>query len=903
MSLWRQLTRGLRALRNRAAADEDIAGEIDHYLDEATAAHIARGVPPVQARRQARVEFGGVVAVREQVRSSGWEDRVDTLFTDVRYAARRLRRSPGFTAVSIMTLVLGIGASTAIFSVIDGVLLKPLPYPHSDRLVALLHTAPGVHIEQLNMAASLYFTYSEESRVFQDVGMWIGDSWGVTGLGEPQIVPGLSVTHGFLPALGVQPAFGRGFTVADEDMRSQPTVILSDGYWRSRFGADRSVLGRRILMDGDARTIIGVLPPSFEFMDQKFSILALLRFRRAEVSQISFCCSGIARLKPGVTLEQANADIARMLPLVPAKFRPNPGWSPTAFTNARIAPRLQLLKNVLLGDIGNTLWVLMGAVIIVLSIACANVANLLLVRADQRRHELAVSAALGAGWGRLARGLLLESLMLSIAGGALGLALAYAAIRILVASDLPSLPRIHDISIDPAAMAFTLGISLASGLLFGFIPVLKYARPRVSGGLRSEGRALTASRERHRARSALVALQVALALVLLIGSGLMIRTFRALRSVDPGFFKAENLETVRIGFAEPQEKDEARLVRMQERVFRMEQEILRKIEAIPGVSTAAAISMNPMEGGPNDPVFAEDQPSSQGSLPPVYRFKYVSPGYFSTAGSRLIAGRDLTWEETVNRTPVALVSENLARALWRDPRAALGKRIRVTAKDDWREVIGVVSDLHDDGIDQKAATIVYWPLLLKNFESTDFADNPSLAYLLRTPRAGSSALLRDLQAVADSVDPSLALADVKTLESIYDRSLARTTLTLVLLAVAGGMALVLWVIGIYGVISYSVSQRTREIGIRLALGAQLGEVIGLFVRHGLAISGIGAVFGLTAALTLTHLMKSLLFEVSPIDPLTYAAASLGLILAAVLGSCLPALRAARIDPAEALRSE
>ncbi len=895
MSLWRQFTRGLRVLGNRKAADQEIADEVAHYLDETTAAFVARGLPPDEARRAALLELGGTTAVREQVRGYGWENAIDTLLGDLRSAARRLAGNRGFTALCILTLALGIGASTAIFSVIEGVLLKSLPYPRSGQLVALLHTAPGIDIKELYLAASLYFTYREENRVFQDVSMWTGDAWTVTGLAEPEQVPGLSVSNRFLPVLGVQPALGRAFTASDEDTKSERAVMLSDGYWRSRFGGDHSVLGRRILLDGNAHAVIGVLPPSFQFMDRKISLIAPLRFNRASVRLISFCCQGVARLKPGVTLAQANADVARMLPMAAAKFPMNPGFRRDAFTAARIAPRLRLLKDVLVGDIGKTLWVLMGTVVIVLAIACANVANLLLVRAGGRRQELAIRAALGAGWARLARELLLESILLGVAGGALGLALAYIGLRVLVASDLARLPRIHEISIDLPVLAFALGVSLAAGLLFGLMPVLKYARPQLVSELRGGGRSLTGSRERHRARGVLVSVQVALALVLLIGSGLMIRTFRALHRVDPGFSGAAELETVRIGIPDTQVKDP-------ERVIRMEEAILRKMETVAGISRVGAISTLPLEGGSNNPVYAEDQPFPEGSLPPIRRFKFISSGYLSAIGSRLIAGRDLTWNETYNKTPVALVSENMARELWHDPRAAVGKRIRFSLTEDWREVIGVVADLRDDGIDQKSPTIVYWPILQKN---SGAGSNPirSLVYVIRTPRAGSSGMRREIQHAVAGVNPNLPLADVKTLESVYERSLARTSLTLVLLAIAGSMALLLGVVGIYGVISFTVSQRAREIGIRLALGAPLEGVTGLFVRHGLTLSGIGAICGLAAALALTRLMKSLLFEVSPADPLTYVAASGALIVAAILGSYLPARRATRVDPVEALRAE
>jgi len=477
------------------------------------------------------------------------------------------------------------------------------------------------------------------------------------------------------------------------------------------------------------------------------------------------------------------------------------------------------------------------------------------------------------------------------------LALAYGALRLLGASGIEHLPRIRDICIDPTVLAFTGGISLAAGLLFGLIPVFKYARPHESDALRgSGGRSLTGSKERQRARGLLVVVQVALASVLLVGSGLMIRTFQALRHVDPGFSDAQQVETLHISIPESQVKEP-------ERAIRMEEEILRKIEAVPGVSAASVISTIPMDGGSNDPVYAEDRAAPPGSVPPIRRFKFVSPGYLSAVHANLIAGRDLTWPETYNQTPVALISENMARELWRDPRVAIGKRIRPTLKDDWREVIGVVADLHDDGVDQKAPGIVYWPLLQKSFESSEAFAARSVALVIRTPRAGSSALLQDLQKAVAGVNPSLPLADVKTLESVYDRSLARTSFTLALLGSAASMALFLGIIGIYGVISYSVSRRTREIGIRLALGATLRDVMAVFVRYGLVLSGIGAACGISAAFALTRLMKSLLYTVSPADPLTYAAASAALILAAVLASYLPARRATRVDPSEALRAE
>jgi predicted permease len=890
-----EIGRRVRILLRRKDFDREMDEELRLHREMKQRELVESGESPEEAQFAAQRKVGNALRLREESREAwGW-NWLEHFLQDARYGLRMLRKSPGFSVVAILTLALGIGANTAIFTVIDRVLLEPLPFPHSEQLVSLRHTAPGINIPDLNIATSLYLTYSEENRVFQDVAMWAGDSWTVTGASEPEEVPGLSVTHGFLSTLGVQPELGRGFTVADEDPDGERTVMLTNGYWTSRFARARDVLGRSILLDGKAYSVIGVLPPSFEFMDRKISMIAPIRFKRGDVHLIGFCCDGFARLKPGVTLAQANADVARMLPMAAQRFPMNPGWSTTAFVDARISPRLRPLKDRLVGDVGKTLWVLMSAVGILLLIAAANVANLFLVRTDGRRHELAIRAALGAGVGRIARELLVESLLLGVTGGALGLALAYAALRLLVASDVTNLPRIHEVSLHSSAFLFTFGVSLLAGGLLGLIPAAKYARPQVAGGLRSEGRSLTGNKERQRARSVLIAVQVALALVLLIGSGLMIQTFRALHHVDPGFAAAEQIETMEIGIPETQIKEP-------ERVVHAEEEILQRIEAVPGVSTAGAISDLPLEGGENEPIYAEDHRDRERGLPPVRRFKYVSPGYFAAAGSRLVAGRDLTWSELYDGTPFVLVSENLARELWGDARAAIGKRVRVTEQDEWRGVIGVVADLHDDGIDQKAPTIVYLPLRLKNLSGSDTVIR-NVEYIVRTPRAGSSALREEIQSAVAGVNSSLAISDVKTLQSVYEKSLARSWVILGLLAIAGTMALVLGVIGIYGVISYSVSQRTREIGIRLALGAQKGALQWMFVRSALVVASVGIVAGLIAACSLVQLMKEVLFGVQPFDPRTFISVPIVLAVATAAASYIPARRATRVDPIVALRCE
>jgi predicted permease len=922
MSLWRQLTRGLRVLTHRTAADREVADELQHYQDEATAAFIARGLSPEDARRAARVEIGSMTAARDEIRAGGWEHLVDTLLTDLRHALRRLRRSPTFTAITVVTLALGIGANAAIFSIVNGVLLAPLPYPHSERLVWLRHTAPGINLAEVNIAPSLYFTYREETRTFADVGMWSSVTSVVTGAGQPEEVPALIVTHRFLPMLGVQPALGRGLTEGDERPNGPRTVMLSHGYWMSRFGGDPSAVGRRLTIGGDVHEVVGVLPASFEFGDRPLSLVMPILIDRASVQLVNFSYQGLARLKPGVTLADASADVARMVPMASAKFPVNPGFRPTIFADARMGPALMLLKDALVGDVGRTLWLLMATVGLVLLIACANVANLLLVRADARHHELAVRAALGAGWSRLARTLLIEGIVLGLMGGALGLAIASGALRALIAwttaFGVGSVPRLQNVTLDWRVLAFTFVVSFGTGLLFGVIPVLRYGRPQVLAALRREGRALSQSRERQRARSLLVVIQVALAVVLLIGVGLMTRTFIALRQVDPGFSDAATLQSLRIGISSREAKEPARVLALQE-------EILQKIAALPGVTTAAVASGEPMAGGQNNLVYAEDRPAAAGTILPVRRLRFMSPGFVSTIGGRLVAGRDFTWDETRAARPVAMVSENLAREWWGTPHAAIGKRIRAVLTDGWSEVIGVVADLRDDGIEQKAPAIAYWPLLRTIDASTaagagvkangggasqagTAANAPvlspqrSIAFVVRTPRAGSAALIDELRQTVWGVNPNLLLTDVTTVQARYDRSLARTSLTLVLLAVAGTKALLLAVIGLYGVIAYAVSQRTREIGIRLALGAPRPDVTGLFLRYGLRLTFYGTLCGLPAAFLLTGLLRPLLFDVRPADPIAYVTATGALLVAALLASYLPARRASRVDPVESLRA-
>jgi len=811
-----------------------------------------------------------------------------------RQVVRRLFRTPVFSLIAAVTLAAGIGANSAIFSVINGVLLKPLPYRDSGELIDLNLTAPGVNFPDADPAPFLYFTWREQGRSFQSLGVYSLDSCTVTGIAEPEQARCLAVTSEILPTLGVQPALGRVFSAKDDAPGSPPTVVLMYSWWQARFGGDRSVIGRSIAVDGVPREVIGVMPAGFRFLDHDLAFAEPLQFDRNKAYLGQFDYPGIARLKPGVTIQQASADIARMIPIALHSFPPQPGLTVKTFEDVRLAPKLRYLKRSLVGDVGRMLWVLMGTLGVVLLIACANVANLLLVRAEGRQHELAVRTALGARWTDIARELLTESLALGLLGGALGLALASGAIRALVAMAPAQLPRLNEISMDPAVILFTLAAALFASMLFGAIPVIRYAGPRIAFALRGGGRTSSQSRERHRANNVLVVVQVALALVLLVGSGLMIRTFRALRHVDPGFDPNGAL-SLRITVPATQVKDA-------DAAMRQEQEILENIQAIPGVASAGITTLIPAtDSGSADQVYARDR--SYQSVPPLRLLKFVSPGLLAAMRNRLVVGREFTWTDVWQRRPVAMLSENLARELWGDPRLAIGKQIAANPKDPWREVVGVVGDEREDGAQEKARAAAYYPPLMSQFEGQETSVQRTVFYVVRSSRAGSQSLLADVQRAVWSVNPGLPLSDVRTLGDIWDKSLARTSFTLVMLAIAGAMALLIGVVGIYGVISYAVSQRTREIGIRMALGARRTEVARMFLAHGFALAAIGIACGWGAAAIVTRTLGSLLFDVSPLDPLTYAAVSAGLMGAALAASYVPALRAAAVDPLEALRAD
>ncbi len=810
---------------------------------------------------------------------------------------RKLQRSPLFSLVSIGTLALAIGANAAIFSVVHGVLLKPLPFEDPETLVGIWHSAPGLGFPKVNQSPALHFTYRDSGRVFEQVGMWDNQEVSVTGLAEPERVESMSVTDGTLAMLRVRPKLGRIFTPEDDSPGAPATVILSDAYWQSRFGADLKVLGRTLMVNSKPREIVGVLPEDLRFLRFQPDLFLPMQFDPAEVFLGNFSYQGIGRLKPGVGIAEANADVSRMIPLAAEKY--TRGISLKELQEARFAANVVPLKEDVVGDVGNVLWVLLGTVGLVLLIACANVANLFLVRTDARQQELALRTALGADRKRLSRELLLESVTLGLLGGLLGLGLAYAGIRLLVAIGPESLPRLNEIGIDPTVLLFTFLISVFSGVLFGLFPLLKYGRMSLTSALKEGGRGGSEGRERHRARSFLVVAQIALALVLLVGSGLMIRSFQALRQVHPGFERPEEVLTVRLSIPSAE-------VEKPEDVVSMHRRLLERVTAIPGVDSVGLSSSVTMDGwDSNDALWFEDFPVPEGQLPPIRRYKWIGEGYFETMGNPILVGRGITWNDVDTRANVVVVTENLAREYWGDPAKAIGRRVRQNFETPgpWREIVGVVGNEHDNGVSEKPTAIVYWPMVVEKFWDQDLFAQRSMVYAIRTRRLGTATFLEEVRSAVWSVNPNLPLANVRTLQEILENSMARTSFTLTMLGIAAGVALVLGAVGIYGVISYSVSQRTREIGVRMALGAARRDVNRLVLREGAPLILAGLAFGLLAAFGLTRLMSALLFGVSPVDPVTFASVSLALAVVALVASYLPARRAAAMDPTEALRWE
>ncbi len=722
----------------------------------------------------------------------------------------------------------------------------------------------------------------------------------ITGQGEPESVQGLGVTSGVFRALRMPPVAGRIFTPEDDEPEAPNLVLLGYGYWQTRFGGDPNVVGQTIEANSDTWEIIGVMPASLQSLGSDPALIFPFRFDRSTLFVGNIGFGGVARLRDGVTLDQASADAARLLPLAFEKF---PGGPVADFSErAQFAPNIQPLKERLVGNVTNLLWILMAGVGVVLLIACANVANLFLVRADGKETEMAVRSAMGANRGRIGWEYLKESLVLSVVGGLGGLTLAYVGLEALVAAGPDNLPRLDEVSVNRGVLFFALAVSLGAGAFFGMFPVLRQARAALVDALKEGGRTGTGGRKRHRTQAVLAVSQMALALVLLVASGLLVRSFVSLRSVDPGFDNPESVLTLRLTIPSSEVVDPAEVAATHELVA-------RRLAEIPGVNSVGLATSIPMGlGGNVNPLYVDGVEYTGDQTATIRRHKWIGEGYLETMQIPLLLGRSLTWQDVHDRAPVVLVSESLARAYWDSPEAALGQRVAVRPDPiRWHEVVGVVADVLDDGLGQTPPLMVYWPQVTLAFWEGTTLDNVQtwrgMGYAIRSPRVGTTGFLDQVREAIWEVNPNLPVRSLLPLEELMAQSIARTSFTLVLLGVAAGVALLLGLVGVYGVISYSVSQRSQEMGLRMALGAQAAQVKRMVLRQSLVLSVIGVAIGLGLAFGLTRLMAGLLFGVSPVDLVTFLSVAVGLTAVALLASYLPARRAAGADPMNALRAE
>ena len=819
----------------------------------------------------------------------GWT--MEGLIRDARMALKGLVRRPVFTAIAGLTLAIGIGANTAIFSVVDGVLLNPLPYPESEELVSANHVAPALNLFLVPHSEGTYLHYSEHFRSLESLAIFGEETINLITDGDPQRLRAARVSQPIFEVLGVPPMLGRGFAEGEDELGAEPVAVLSYGLWRQTFGGDASILGRLVEMSGVQRRVIGVMPEGFEIPDE-VSVWIPLEIDRADPEMGSLGLIGLGRLAPDATIAMAQAEMRDLMFQLSDE---NPDdFGRALIEQAGLAPDVKPLKELYVEEVKQTLWILLGTVGFVLLIACANVANLFLVRAEGRQREQALKTALGANRADIMRQYLSESVLLAAASGALGLFLAYLGVKGLLAAAPVTVPRSEEIGIDGTVLLFTATISLASGLLFGIFPALASAGRDLSKTLKDGGKSSTSGRDRHRVRSVLVVAQVALALVLLVGSGLMARSFWALSNVEPGFDSSDRL-TFRIALPEP-EWPEA------EGVLQFQRQFLERLGAIAGVQNAAFISAVPLVNFKTaSPMESEENPVPEGGLGPLVDRRTVSPGAFAALGIDLVEGRDFTWGDSEEGIRNLIVSQTLARTFWPEAGSVVGRRIRQQGDTTaYWNVIGVAEDVHFERLTEENGPLAYFPAV--NLGPSSPAVTRSVAVVLHTG-ADPLGFVGAAREALREVGPRLPMVEPRTLESIERDALSATSFTVVLLGIASAIALVLGMVGIYGVISFVVSRRSQEIGVRMALGAPAVTVLRSVVGQGMKMTGVGIVVGLLGAWGVSNVIVSLLYDVSGTDPLTYVTTALVLALVALIAAWIPARRASRIDPVEALRYE
>ncbi len=874
---------------------DDISEEIREHLDEKVDELVAGGMSRADAMAAARRQFGNVALIEERTREVWRWAWLENLFADVRYALRMLRKSPGFTVVAILTLALGIGANTAIFSVVNAVLLQPLAYPNPDRLVELELSSPQgngniTSIPKFNI-------WREQTQVFDSVAAYDLSGPGINLIAgdRPEQLKGIHASADYFQVFGAPVALGRTYT-DDEDRPGGPAVVvISNGLWRSTFGGDPNIIGRTIDLGGDPYTVIGVLGPTFA-SDPVSDLWLPLKADPNSIDQGHYLRS-TARLKPGVTLAQAQAAMKLAADEFNRKFpnaRLGPGGSFTAIP----------LRDSVIGDVRFGLLLLFGAVGFVLLIACANVANLLLVRAAIRRGEIAIRAALGAGRARLISQLLTESLLLSLAGGALGLVLGYFGVRALLTINPGNVPRIGEqgaaVTLDWRVLLFTFAASVVTGILFGLVPALSASRSDLNSTLRESGTRSGSGVRHNKARSVLVITEMALALVLLVGAALLIRTFGALRGVDPGF-DAHNVLTLQMSLTGARfEKTDG--------VAALERDASQRIDALPGVSAAAMTCCLPLEGGFGLPFTIEGRPLKDSPYHGGAGYLPISAGYFDVFHIPILSGRAFTDQDTTASDRVVIIDQAMAKQYWPKgdalgARITIGKGVGPEFDEPPRQIVGIVGDVHQGALSRPPDQIMYLPIPQLN-DGIMALNNRivPMTWVVRTKYQPFS-LSADIQRELRESSGGLPVAHVRSMEQVVGNATTRNDFYMTLLSIFAGVALLLAAIGVYGLMAYSVQQRTQEIGVRIALGASPQQVRRMVVFQGMTLAFIGVVLGVAAALALTRLMRTLLFGVKPWDPATIVLVAVLLSAVSLVATYLPARRASRVDPMVALRYE
>ncbi|MFY9556990.1 MAG: ABC transporter permease [Blastocatellia bacterium] len=820
---------------------------------------------------------------------------MEKLLHDVRYSVRMLRKSPGFTVVAVVALALGIGATSAIFSVVNAVLLRPLPFKDPERLVRIWGKIEKAGIPKNWISQPELVDLKEQSQSFEDIAAYQSAGVNLTGNEDPVRVNTAFVNASLFPILGIEATIGRTFLEEEDQPGHDKVVLVSNGLWRRRFGGDPGLIGKTVGLSGDSYTVIGIMPPGFQFPDQDDLWVPIAIDKTKLDNRGNHGLEVVARLKPGVTIGQAQSELTNLAAAMEQQY-------PTNYSDSGFGLYPVSMLDELIGNVRPAFRILLGAVAFVLLIACANVANLLLARATVREKEVAIRAALGAGRRRLMQQLLTESVLLSVIGGTLGLLLAWFGVKLFVALGPQDIPRLDEISLDGRVLAFSFLVAVATGLVFGLAPALQISKPELHDSLKEGARGSSAGRPR--LRNALVVSEIAIALVLLVGAGLMIKSFQQLLKLDMGF-QTEKTLTMRLSLPSTKYKEDAMIAGFY-------RQLLDKVKALPGVESVGAISHLPLSGSYASGTTAVENPDTDEALKNFQGIPYieadrrnVSADYFSTLGIALKKGRLFTDADDQNAPPVAIVDETFERRFW--PKStALGKRFIARFGDGkdikWGQIVGVVAHVRHYGIDQvkqyglgqEGREQVYFPYPQRT------SNRMYLAIKTKTDPLSLTSAVRD---AVLSLDPEQPIYEVASMDQLLTSSLAQRQLNMVLFAGFSAIALVLAAVGIYGVMSYSVTQRTHEIGIRMALGAQQRNVLRLVVTQGMTLAVAGVVIGLGAAIALTRLMSSLLFGVSATDPVTFVAISVILTGVALAACLVPARRATKVDPMIALRYE